>query len=226
MAENASRNGISPATPTPEPVAQNGADDTVERSAHPFLGEIIRHAREQKGWRQPALASRLGLKDYRTIIEWEKDSNDPPGPAVDCRLPRDSVGYSCRSQRPGKKRHQGIQVKRNLPKTYPKATKLTQNRTDKPRRNRLLLAAWAAYLHRNYLPSSSSSDRDLERMGLAKLRTIRGWRREGRGPRFIKVEHSIRYRLSDVLAYLDSRPGGGRVIAKPVIQADTAVESK
>jgi hypothetical protein len=64
------------------------------------------------------------------------------------------------------------------------------------------------------------TDRDLERMGLAKVRTIKGWRREGRGPKFIKIEHAVRYRLSDVLAYLDSRPGGGRVISKPINRAD------
>jgi len=63
-------------------------------------------------------------------------------------------------------------------------------------------------------------------MGLAKLNTIRKWRTHGRGPKWIKVEGNVRYRLSDVLNYLDSRPSGGRVIAKPPAQADTAVESK
>jgi hypothetical protein len=66
-------------------------------------------------------------------------------------------------------------------------------------------------------------ERDLARMGFAKLNTIRKWRRYGRGPRFLKIEGSVRYRLSDVLAYLESRPSGGRVIAKPL---DTATESK
>jgi hypothetical protein len=63
-------------------------------------------------------------------------------------------------------------------------------------------------------------------MRLAALGTIRKWRQDGRGPRYIKVEGAVRYKLSDVLAYLDSRPSGGRVIAKPPAQADTAVENK
>ena len=63
-------------------------------------------------------------------------------------------------------------------------------------------------------------------MRLAKLNTIRKWRAQGRGPRWIKVERGVRYRLSDVLEYLNTRPSGGRIIAKPPAQADTAVESK
>ncbi len=65
------------------------------------------------------------------------------------------------------------------------------------------------------------TEQDLAQMGLAKLRTIQDWRRKGRGPHFIKVERCVRYRLSDVLAYLESRPGGGRIIAKPVSLADS-----
>jgi len=69
------------------------------------------------------------------------------------------------------------------------------------------------------------TERELAQMGLAKLRTIQDWRRKARGPHFIKIERAVRYRLSDVLAYLDSRPGGGRVIAKPVRQADRAEQN-
>jgi hypothetical protein len=69
-------------------------------------------------------------------------------------------------------------------------------------------------------------ERDLERMGFAKLNTIRKWRRISRGPRFIKIEGAVRYRLSDVLAYLESRPSGGRAIAKPIAQADAGTESR
>jgi hypothetical protein len=48
-------------------------------------------------------------------------------------------------------------------------------------------------------------------------------RQDGRGPRYIKVEGAVLYRLSDVLEYLNTRPSGGRVIGKPL---DTATESK
>ncbi len=63
-------------------------------------------------------------------------------------------------------------------------------------------------------------------MGFAKLATIRKWRPKGRGPKWIRLEGRVKYRLSDVLEYLNTRPSGGRVIAKPASQADTAVESK
>jgi hypothetical protein len=65
-------------------------------------------------------------------------------------------------------------------------------------------------------------EHDLERMRLAKLGTIRKWRQDGRGPRYIKVEGAVRYRLSDVLEYLNTRPSGGRATTKPVAHAEGA----
>ncbi|KAF0218569.1 MAG: hypothetical protein FD174_2869 [Geobacteraceae bacterium] len=35
--------------------------------------------------------------------------------------------------------------------------------------------------------------------------TLETWRHKGQGPRFCKVGKSVRYRLSDVMAYIDSR---------------------
>ena len=40
------------------------------------------------------------------------------------------------------------------------------------------------------------------------LAALRRWRREGRGPRFIKVERLVRYRREDVAAYVAHRPSG------------------
>lgn len=39
------------------------------------------------------------------------------------------------------------------------------------------------------------------------IRLLATWRYEGRGPRYIKIEGSVRYRLDDVLAYEDKEPG-------------------
>ena len=41
-------------------------------------------------------------------------------------------------------------------------------------------------------------------MGLGKLGTIRKWRPKGRGPKWIRLEGRIKYRLSDVQALGDS----------------------
>jgi hypothetical protein len=44
----------------------------------------------------------------------------------------------------------------------------------------------------------------------SSVHTLRSWRHEGRGPKFIKVEGTlVRYRLSDIEAFLNSLPGGG-----------------
>jgi hypothetical protein len=39
--------------------------------------------------------------------------------------------------------------------------------------------------------------------------TLRKWRLLGRGPEFVRVGRSVRYRVDDVEAWLDSRPRGG-----------------
>lgn len=36
-------------------------------------------------------------------------------------------------------------------------------------------------------------------------RTLEDWRGNGRGPRFIKVGRPVRYRLSDLVAFLDTQ---------------------
>ena len=47
------------------------------------------------------------------------------------------------------------------------------------------------------------------------VETVRRWRLRGQGPRFIKIGAMVRYRASDVQAWLESRPcGGGEPIQK------------
>lgn len=41
------------------------------------------------------------------------------------------------------------------------------------------------------------------------LASLRRWRVEGRGPRYLKLGASVRYRIADVEAWLASRPAGG-----------------
>lgn len=46
---------------------------------------------------------------------------------------------------------------------------------------------------------------DLEQMGIAKRQTLRKWRVSGRGPRYVKVGHHVKYDWRDVEAWLESR---------------------
>ena len=41
------------------------------------------------------------------------------------------------------------------------------------------------------------------------LASLRRWRVEGRGPRYLKLGASVRYRIADVEDWLASRPAGG-----------------
>jgi predicted DNA-binding transcriptional regulator AlpA len=46
------------------------------------------------------------------------------------------------------------------------------------------------------------SEREVEELGLASRRTLQSWRLLGRGPRYIKVSRSVRYRLGDIEEWL------------------------
>jgi hypothetical protein len=41
------------------------------------------------------------------------------------------------------------------------------------------------------------------------LSSVRKWRLFNRGPKFLKIGTSVRYRPEDLTAFLDSRPTGG-----------------
>lgn len=42
-----------------------------------------------------------------------------------------------------------------------------------------------------------------ERLGVT-VRTVQGWRQEGRGPRFYKLGRAVRYAEADVVAFLEA----------------------
>ena len=48
------------------------------------------------------------------------------------------------------------------------------------------------------------TEREAAKMLSVSPAALRRWRREGRGPRFCRVERLIRYRIADVEAYLTS----------------------
>jgi hypothetical protein len=47
--------------------------------------------------------------------------------------------------------------------------------------------------------------------------TVRRWRLTGGGPRFIKIGALVRYRVGDVIAFLESRPTGGSLNQEPEV---------
>jgi predicted DNA-binding transcriptional regulator AlpA len=46
------------------------------------------------------------------------------------------------------------------------------------------------------------SEREVQELGLASRRTLQAWRLLGRGPRYIKVRRSVRYRRADIEEWL------------------------
>ena len=55
-------------------------------------------------------------------------------------------------------------------------------------------------------------EKELARLIRVSIPTLRYWRSEGKGPRFRKVGQLVRYAPSDVSAWLNSRPSGGKVV--------------
>jgi predicted DNA-binding transcriptional regulator AlpA len=52
-------------------------------------------------------------------------------------------------------------------------------------------------------------EHDVARITCLSLATIRRWRLLRQGPKFLKLNSSVRYRPEDVSEWLDSRPSGG-----------------
>ena len=50
------------------------------------------------------------------------------------------------------------------------------------------------------------NERDVARLTSLSVATVRRWRLLGQGPRYIKIGAAVRYRQSDVAAWLESRP--------------------
>jgi predicted DNA-binding transcriptional regulator AlpA len=53
------------------------------------------------------------------------------------------------------------------------------------------------------------NERDVARITGLSLGSIRRWRLLRQGPKFLKLNAAVRYRLSDLEAWLESRPVGG-----------------
>ena len=53
-----------------------------------------------------------------------------------------------------------------------------------------------------------NENRVAEILGIS-VATVRRWRLLRRGPRFLKLESSVRYKPEDISAWLESRPTGG-----------------
>jgi predicted DNA-binding transcriptional regulator AlpA len=59
------------------------------------------------------------------------------------------------------------------------------------------------------------NEHDVSRITGLSLASVRRWRLLRKGPKFIKISASVRYRASDVAAWLESMPtGGGNLGAK------------
>jgi hypothetical protein len=52
-------------------------------------------------------------------------------------------------------------------------------------------------------------ERDVARITRMSLASVRRWRLLRRGPRYLKIGSSVRYRPADLFAWLDSCPSGG-----------------
>jgi predicted DNA-binding transcriptional regulator AlpA len=53
------------------------------------------------------------------------------------------------------------------------------------------------------------TERDVASLTGLSAASVRRWRALNVGPKFIRIGWSVRYRLKDVLAWLESRPSGG-----------------
>ena len=67
-------------------------------------------------------------------------------------------------------------------------------------------------------------DEDVARITRMSVASVRRWRLEHRGPRYIKIGTSVRYRLGDVQKWIRSQPTGGKV--KPKLARCATVSSK
>jgi predicted DNA-binding transcriptional regulator AlpA len=57
----------------------------------------------------------------------------------------------------------------------------------------------------NRTPDGSAllNEKDAARFLSLSYRTLQSWRSEGRGPRYLRLGRSIRYRWDDLLAWID-----------------------
>jgi predicted DNA-binding transcriptional regulator AlpA len=53
------------------------------------------------------------------------------------------------------------------------------------------------------------NESDVARITRMSLASVRRWRLVGDGPRFLKINSAVRYRPTDLEAWLQTRPSGG-----------------
>ncbi len=53
------------------------------------------------------------------------------------------------------------------------------------------------------------NEHEVARLTGMSVASVRRWRLFGRGPKFVKIGASCRYKISDVLTFLESLPTGG-----------------
>lgn len=61
-------------------------------------------------------------------------------------------------------------------------------------------------------PEQLMTEQEAAEMLSRSVKTLRNDRSLGRGPKWVKLGRSVRYKLSDVLAYVNSRAGGGALV--------------
>jgi predicted DNA-binding transcriptional regulator AlpA len=61
---------------------------------------------------------------------------------------------------------------------------------------------------RNIQTAQLMSEREVAQMLNCSAKTLRNDRSMGRGPKWVKIGRLVRYRIEDVLAYIDANPGG------------------
>ncbi len=58
------------------------------------------------------------------------------------------------------------------------------------------------------------SERDVAAICGLSAAAIRRWRLLGKGPRYIKISSTVRYRMDDVKSWLETRPSGGEEVGQ------------
>ena len=53
------------------------------------------------------------------------------------------------------------------------------------------------------------NERDVARITQLSVASVRRWRLLRQGPKYLKIGSAVRYRYSDIAAWLESRPTGG-----------------
>ena len=61
----------------------------------------------------------------------------------------------------------------------------------------------------DYDKNTAMSESELARKASVSIAVLRKWRREGRGPRFLKLGRLVRYLVGDVDIWLHSHASGG-----------------